>query len=99
VILIEVRCKIYDCGRLLDEVEAGAPPVTEEAWTWYTFVHLCPKHGDGAGYGNIRKWQVRQRRAGKADDRVQIGQWIPWAELRPAVERARRLGQTVKHLR
>ena len=95
-VLVQVRCIV--CGRLLDDV-LSAPPTGRERWSDYVLVHLCPRHGEGAGHGNVRAWQERQRRAGKRTDRVENGQWIQWAELRPAVEEARRTGRTVKHVR
>ena len=88
MILAEIRCKARGCGKLLDEV-ADPGPVTEEEWTYYVRVQICQRHGEGAGRGNIRRWQERQRRAGKDPDRVQTGRWIQWAELRPAVEQTR----------
>jgi hypothetical protein len=98
VILAEIRCKACSCGRLLDWVEAGDAPVTEEAWSYYVCVQICQRHGDGAGRGNIAQWQERQRRAGKPADRVETGRWIQWTELRPAVEEARRTRQTQVHV-
>jgi hypothetical protein len=96
LILVQVRCKV--CGRLLDEV-VSAPPADGARWSDYVFVHLCLRHGEGAGHGDIRAWQERQRKAGKPTDWVEIGRYIQWAELRPAVEKARRTGRTVKHVR
>lgn len=93
MILVEIRCRI--CGKLLDEVEDA--PVTEEVWSYPVCVQLCQRHGDGAGHGNVMRWQERQRRAGKDPDRVQTHRWIQWAELRPAVERARARNKTSMH--
>lgn len=96
VVLVQVRCIV--CGRLLDDV-LSAPPTSGGSWSHYVYVHLCQRHGEGAGHGNVRAWQERQRRAGKPTDRVEKGRWIQWAELRPAVEEARRTGRTVQHAR
>jgi hypothetical protein len=96
--LVEIRCKARNCGRKLDVVEAGAAPVTEEAWASYVRVQICQRHGPGAGRGNIRRWQERQRRAGKPADRVETGRYIQWAELRPKVEEAWRTRQTQVHV-
>jgi hypothetical protein len=93
--LVNVWCKVRGCGRLLDVVESA--PVTEDGWAGYVFVHICPQHGEGGGRGNIAAWQERQRRAGKDPGRRQTGRWAPWAELRPAVEKARRTGRTQPH--
>jgi hypothetical protein len=95
VILVELRCKVRGCGALLDEVASA--PATDELWATLVNVHLCPRHGQGAGHGNIARWQDRQRRAGKPDDRALNGRWVSWAELRPAVETARRTGRTQVH--
>lgn len=84
MILVKVLCKV--CGKLLDEVESGAAPTTEEAWTWYAFIHICPKHG--GGHGSVAKWVAAQKRLGRPYDRVPVGRYIQWAELRPAVEKA-----------
>jgi hypothetical protein len=94
-VLVEVRCRVPRCGRLLAEVTSA--PASEEAWAYYVFVDICQRHGEGAGHGNITRWQERQRRAGKPADRREIGRYVPWAELRPAVEEARRTGRTQKH--
>ena len=96
--LAEIRCKARGCGRLLDVVEAGDASVTEEAWASYVRVQICQRHGPGAGRGDIGQWQERQRRAGKPADRVETGRWIQWAELRPAVEKARRTRRTQVHV-
>ena len=96
MILVEIRCKVRGCGMVLDKVECA--PATEEAWAWYVGVHICPRHGPGAGRGNIRQWQARQRRAGKPADRVETGRYIQWAELRPKVEEAWRTHQTQVHV-
>jgi hypothetical protein len=90
VILVQRRCK--QCGRVLDEVHEA--PTTEAGWSQWVQVSLCQRHGEGAGYGDIRRWQERQRRAGKPADRVRTHTWICWAELRPAVEKAQRTGKT-----
>jgi hypothetical protein len=93
VILVNIWCKHPDCRKLLGWVEFGDLPASEAAWGYYSLrVPLCPKHGEGAGYGNIMHWQERQRRAGKPADRVQTHRYMQWAELRPAVEEARRTG-------
>ena len=94
MILVEIRCRI--CRKLLDEVE-NAPPAAGCDWSYYVCVQICQRHGDGAGHGNIAQWQERQRRAGKDPDRVQTHRWIQWAELRPAVEKARRTNRTQPH--
>jgi hypothetical protein len=95
VILAEIRCKT--CRKLLDEV-ISAPPTGGWDWSYYVRVQICQRHGDGAGHGNVRQWQERQRRAGKDPDRVQTHRWIQWAELRPAVEKARRTNRTQVHV-
>jgi hypothetical protein len=100
VILVEVRCKVRSCRKLLDVVMEGDVPVVEEDWSsWTLRLHVCPKHGEGAGYGNIAAWQARQRRAGKPTDQVRIfDRYRQWSELRPAVEQARRTGRTQEFL-
>jgi hypothetical protein len=98
VILVEVRCGVCSCRRLLDEVweGEGETPVREEDWSsWGLRLHVCPQHGEGAGHGNIAAWQARQRRAGKPIDQVRVfGPYRQWSELRPAIEAARRTGKT-----
>jgi hypothetical protein len=98
VILVKIQCKTRGCGKVLDWVEAGDAPVTEDGWASYVAVQICQRHGPGAGRGNIRQWQERQRRAGQPADRVQTGRWIQWAELRPAVDEARRTRETQVHV-
>ena len=95
MILVEIRCKT--CGKLLDEVES-APPAAGCDWSYYVRVQLCQRHGDGAGHGNVMRWQERQRRAGKPAGRVQTHRYIQWAELRPAVEKARLTEKTQVHV-
>ena len=90
---MEIHCR--SCWRLLDEVVSA--PATADAWAGWVRVQVCQRHGDGAGYGNIAAWQERQRRAGKDPGRVRTGRWIPWAELRAAVEQARRTGRIQNH--
>ena len=93
-VLVETRCR--SCRKLLDEVVSA--PTAEELWASWKNFQICQRHSEGAGHGNIPRWQERQRRAGKDPHRVQTGRWIQWAELRPAVERARATGRTCVHL-
>lgn len=93
MVLVKVLCKVRGCGKLLDEVISA--PVTEDLWTSYVFIHVCPKHG--GGYGSVAKWVAAQKRLGRRYDRVPMGRWVRWAELRPPVEQARRTGRTQKH--
>jgi hypothetical protein len=90
MILVSVRCKV--CRRLLDEVVDA--PARDHEWNSYLYLHICQRHGDGGGSGNVAAWQARQRRAGKPTNEVRLGQWVRWSELRTAVERARRTGKT-----
>jgi hypothetical protein len=96
VILVQIRCKV--CRRLLDEVVSAPASSDEQRWTHWVSVQICQRHGDGAGHGNIRVWQERQRRAGKPTERVVERMWICWADLRPKVEKARRDGRPGEHL-
>jgi hypothetical protein len=96
VILVEVRCRVRHCRKLLTEVTD--PPTTEQGWTHWWQLELCPKHGEGTGHGNVASWQERQRRAGKSTDQVRLREWRPWSDLRPAVEKARRTGRTAQFL-
>lgn len=100
MILVEVRCRVRSCRKLLDEIWEGDPPVREEEWSgWNLRLHVCPKHGEGAGHGNIAAWQARQRRAGKPTDKVRIfDRYRQWSEVRPAVEQARRTGRAQEFL-
>jgi hypothetical protein len=100
VILVEVRCRVRSCRRLLDTVgdAVGDVPTTETDWTHWGQFEICPKHGEAAGHGNIAAWQERQRRAGKPTDKVRLREWRPWSDLRSAVEEARRTGKTQQHL-
>lgn len=95
-VLVEVRCKT--CRKLLNEVVSAPPRHDEDHWASYVCIQLCQQHGDGAGHGNIARWKERQRQAGKDPDRVQTHQWVQWADLRPAVEQARRTSRTWTHL-
>lgn len=96
--LVEVRCRSRGCGRLLHLVD-WAPAVGDDAeWAGWVAIMLCPRHGEGAGHGNVRAWQARQRRAGRDAGRVHTLRWLPWSELRPAVTRARRTGRTEVHV-
>jgi hypothetical protein len=96
VVFVAVCCKVDGCGKALDEV-VSAPPTDGARWSDYVFVHLCQRHGEGAGRGNIMRWQERQRRAEKSTDRVAIGRYTQWAELQPAVDEARRTGRMTRH--
>jgi len=96
VILVEIRCRV--CRKLLDNVVSAPAPGDEVLWACVVRVQICQRHGEGGGHGNILAWQARQRQAGKAADRRQTGDWIPWADLRPGVEKARRTGRTYVHL-
>jgi hypothetical protein len=96
-ILVRVRCKACRGGRLLAEIADAPAPDDDFEWTCYVRIQLCQRHGDGAGRGNITAWKERQRRAGKDPDRVQTHRMLPWAEFRPAVERARITGRTQDH--
>lgn len=91
-VLVEIRCAVKGCGRLLDTV-VGAP-ADEARWGGWVAVQVCQEHGDGAGRGDIRKWQERQERLGRRTDKVQTHRYIPWADLRLVVERARHTGRT-----
>jgi hypothetical protein len=93
VVLVKVLCNVRGCGKLLDEVMSA--PVTEDLWTSYVFIHVCPKHG--GGHGSVAKWVAAQKRLGRPHDLLPVGRWVQWAELRPAVEKARRTGRTQKH--
>jgi hypothetical protein len=92
VILVEVRCKVRGCGKVLDEVEWAPAETDEDRWTAMVYVHLCPRHG-GAN-GSVAAWVEKRRRAGLPHDRYAIGRYLPWDELRPAVQRARLYNDT-----
>lgn len=99
-VLVEIRCRVRSCTRLLDSVSTA--PETGghgERWTDWCFVHLCQRHGSGAGHGDIAEWQERMRREGKPTDEVKVAEYICWSELRPAVEEARRSGKKQVHFR
>ena len=91
MILVEVRCKT--CRKLLDEVETA--PATEDLWACYVRIHVCPKHG--GGHGSVANWVAAQKRLGRPYDQTPVARWVPWAELRPAVERARARNRTSIH--
>jgi hypothetical protein len=92
VTLVEIRCRV--CRKLLDDVVSAPAPGDEDHWASLVRVQICQRHGEGGGHGNILAWQARQRRAGKPADRRQTHNWIPWADLRPGVEKARRTDRT-----
>ena len=92
--LVNVRCRIPECRALLGWFDE-APPANDRRWEIGMIqVRLCGPHGEGAGHGNVRAWQDRQRRAGRPTDRVEHNKWVYWRELRPAVEKARQTGRT-----
>ena len=91
MILVEVRCKFDKCRKLLTEV--GDAPTDEVGWTRWGQFPVCPRHGDGAGHGNIAARQERQRRAGKPTDEVREQEWRQWSDLRPKVEKALSTGE------
>jgi hypothetical protein len=93
-VLVLVRCKARSCRKPLAEIADAPARGDEDEWACYVRIPLCQRHGDGAGRGNIAAWKERQRRAGKDPGRVQTHRMLPWAEFRPAVERARETGRT-----
>jgi hypothetical protein len=97
-VLVKIRCKVDNCGGLLDNVISAPAETDEERWSWWVRVQICQRHGEGAGRGEVRKWQERQRRHGKPTDRVRTHTWIPWADLRPFVVTARRKRKTQVYL-
>jgi hypothetical protein len=94
-VLVDIRGKVTSCRKLLDYV-VWAPSAEGDEWRWSGLcrVSLCQRHGDSEAWGDIQAWRERQRRAGKPTDRIQTHTRIPWADLRPAVEKARRTGKT-----
>jgi hypothetical protein len=89
VILVQVRCKVRGCGHLLDVVTDA--PAREEDWQCWVHLHICQRHG--GGHGSVAKWAAAQQRLGRPYDQVRLMRWVQWSDLRPAVERARRLGR------
>jgi hypothetical protein len=89
VILVEVRCRVSSCRRRVHVVDSA--PAREEDWSCWVYLHICSRHG--GGHGSVAKWIAAQKRLGRPYDRVPTGRWVPWSDLRPAVERARRLGR------
>jgi hypothetical protein len=85
--LVEVRCEVRGCGLLLHEVGWAPPNSDESAWAGLVFVYLCPWHG--GAHGSVAKWVEARRRRGLPHDRYPVGRWVPWADLRAAVEQAR----------
>src|SRR5262249_48994966 len=83
-VLVETRCRI--CRKLLDEVVSA--PATEELWASWKNLQICQRHGEGAGHGNIRKWQERQRRAGKGPHPGHTRRGVHWAQVHPATPAA-----------
>jgi hypothetical protein len=96
--LVELRCKARGCGKLLDEVVSAPASGDELRWASYVRVHLCPRHGGGGGHGSVAKWVEARRRLGRPHDRVPVGRYICWAELRSAVQQARLTGRTQVHV-
>jgi hypothetical protein len=93
-VLVEIRCEVTSCRKVLENV-VSAPRVGDETrWGGATRVQICQRHGEGAGWGDVQAWQERQRRLDKPTDRVVEYKWIAWADLRPAVEKARHTGRT-----
>lgn len=81
---LKIICRHRKCGRLLMVVESA--PVDEPGWSSYVYVLICPEHGENAGSGNVVRWQGRMRALGKRVDRVSVGRWVPWSQLRGSVE-------------
>jgi hypothetical protein len=96
VTLVKVRCWVPGCGKLLADVDWAPAEGDELTWSTLVFIPVCPRHGGGRG--SVAKWASKRRRAGLPDDRVAAGRWAYWAELRPAVQAARRTGRTQTHV-
>jgi hypothetical protein len=92
VILVRVRCGVPGCRTLLDEIP-DAPP-DEKGWSYYKYLHICPRHG--GGHGSVAKWVESQKRLGRPYDEVNVGRYVQWSKLRPGVEKAWRTGKTAE---
>jgi hypothetical protein len=97
VTLVEVRCKAHGCGKLRGWLDWAPAESDELRWSYPvpSPIPLCPHHGGVRG--SVAGWVAARRRLGLPHDRYPTGQWISWAELRPAVQRARRTGDTQTH--
>ena len=93
--LVEVRCKVRGCGKLLTEVVSAPSEGDELRWTSYVSIPVCPRHGGARG--SVAKWVQKRRQVGLPHDRYITGRWICWADLRSPVQRARRTGSTQTH--
>jgi hypothetical protein len=93
--LVELRCKVRGCGKLLGWLESAPAESDATRWSGLYWAPVCPRHGGAAR--SVAKWVEKRRRAGLSHDRYRTGQWLPWAELRPAVRLARRTGETPPH--
>jgi hypothetical protein len=97
VTLVKVRCRARGCGKLLTEVVSAHADGDELRWNSWVVIPVCPRHGGDHDYGSVAKWVEDRRRKNLPTDRRRTGRWICWAELRPAVRRARATGRTQTH--
>ena len=87
--LVNVRCGVRGCLQLLDEVVSA--PTSEQGWTEFVYLHVCPKHG--GGHGKMANWVASQKRRGRPFNKVQLGRYVQWSQLRPGIEKAWRTGK------
>lgn len=84
--LVEFRCKVPDCGRLLGAIGDDVPH--DVAGT--VMFPPCPRHG-GLRPRTFASWA--RRRSG-ADLEVLIGHRVDLASVRPTIAAARSTGRT-----
>ena len=92
--LVQLRCKARGCGKLLGTVVSAPAEGDEIAWSGLVNVPVCPRHGGDRAHGSVGKWIENRRRRGLPHERVTVSRWVPWADLRPKVLRARQTGRT-----
>jgi hypothetical protein len=97
--LVELRCRVRGCGRLLGWLDSAPAESDELRWSYPvpSPIPFCPRHGGAHQYGSITRWVEARRRLGLPHDRVTTGRWISWEELRSAVREARRTKKTQVH--
>lgn len=90
--MIDLRCAVKKCGRLLGWLDsADVPAPSDPEWEGYRSMPVCPVHG--GAHGNVGSYRARQAAAGKNPDKTPVRRWLPLSMLRPAAEKARRTGK------